>query len=141
LAESSDVVSMLGAISFFDGLSGRTLKSIASQGKEVSFKAGEKIVGEGGQGVGFYLVLDGNARVTKGSKVLATLGKGQFFGEMSVIDGQPRSADVVAAAPTMCWVLPAWSFAGLITAHPEVAIPMLKELVKRLRAAQSSPVS
>jgi CRP/FNR family transcriptional regulator, cyclic AMP receptor protein len=132
---------MMADIPFFEGLNEKTRKAIAGRGKEMSFKAGETIVGEKETGVGFYLVLDGSAEVRKRGKVLATLGNGQFFGEMSVIDGQPRSADVVAVASTKCWVLPAWNFAGLITAHPEVAIPMLKELVKRLRAAQSSPVS
>lgn len=136
-----DAVSMLAGIPFFEGLSEKTLKAVAGQGKEVSFKEGEKIVGEKGQGVGFYLVLDGKAEVRQGTRTIATLGKGQFFGEMSVIDGQPRSADVLAATATRCWVLPAWSFAGVIKGHPEVAIPMLKELVKRLRAAQSSPAS
>jgi len=105
------------------------------------YDAGKTIVGEGGAGIGFYLVLEGRVEVRKGEKVLATLEKGQFFGEMSVIDGQPRSADVVAVSPTKCWVLVSWSFAGLLKGHPEIALPMLKELVRRLRAAQSAPAS
>ncbi|MDE1853802.1 MAG: cyclic nucleotide-binding domain-containing protein [Thaumarchaeota archaeon] len=137
----TDAVALLADVPFFEGIDNKTRKAVAQAGKEVSFKAGDFVVGEKGVGVGFYLVLEGRVEVRKGSKVIATLGRGQFFGEMSVIDGQPRSADVVATAPTKCWVLPAWSFAGLIKAHPEVALPMLKELVKRLRAAMSSPVS
>lgn len=132
---------MIADVPFFEGLTEKTRKAVAAEGKEMAFKPGETIVGERGVGVGFYLILEGRAEVRKGGKVLASLGKGQFFGEMSVIDGQPRSADVVASDPVRCWVLPAWNFAGLIKGHPEVAIPMLKELVKRLRAAQSSPAS
>ncbi|MDG6985337.1 MAG: cyclic nucleotide-binding domain-containing protein [Nitrososphaerota archaeon] len=141
MAGPSEAASMIAKVPFFDGLDEKTRKAVASEGREVSFKAGDMVVGEKGVGVGFYLILDGGAEVRKGGKVLATLGKGEFFGEMSVIDGQPRSADVVAVSPTTCWVLPAWNFSGLIRGHPEVAIPMLKELVKRLRAAQSSPAS
>ena len=139
MGDSSDTVDLIAEVPFFEGLDEKSRKAIAREGKEVSFKAGEVVVGEKGSGVGFYLVVDGKVEVRKGQKVLAVLEKGQFFGEMSVIDGQPRSADVVAVSQTRCWVLPSWGFAGLIKAHPEVAIPMLKELVKRLRAAESSP--
>jgi len=132
---------MMADVPYFEGLSEKTRKAIADEGKVISYDVGKMIVGEGGAGVGFYLILDGKVEVRKGGRKLATLGKGQFFGEMSVIDGQPRSADVVAVSPTRCWVLVSWSFAGLLKSHPDMALPMLKELVKRLRAAQSSPAS
>lgn len=137
----SDLAELIGTVPFFDGLDKKTRNAIASEGKELSYAPGATMVGEKGSGVGFYLIIDGKAEVRKGTKVLATLGRGDFFGEMSLIDGQPRSADVVTIAPTKCWVLPAWSFAGIIKGHPDVAMPILKELVKRLRAAQSSPAS
>ncbi len=89
-------------------------------------------------GVGFYLILDGKAEVRKKGKVLASLQKGQFFGEMSLIDEQPRSADVVAVAPTRCWALSSWSFSSIVKTNPEIAMSMLKEMVKRLRTSQSS---
>jgi len=92
-------------------------------------------------GVGFYLILDGKAEVRKKGKVLASLGKGQFFGEMSLIDEQPRSADVVAVSPTRCWALSSWAFNSIMKTNPEIALMMLKEMAKRLRAAQSSPTS
>ncbi len=136
-----DVTSMVGSVPIFQGLSEKTVKAIASQGKELSYSAGDPIVNEGTMGVGFYLLLDGKAEVRKTGKVLASLGKGQFFGEMSLIDELPRSADVVAVAPTRCWALTSWAFSGLVKAHPEISLVMLKELVKRLRAAQSSPTS
>lgn len=137
MAGPSDAVELIARVPFFEGLDEKSRKAVVREGKEVSFAAGDRVVSEKGSGVGFYLVIDGKVEVRKGQKVLAALGKGEFFGEMSVIDGEPRSADVVATSPTRCWVLPAWNFAGLIKAHPEVAIPMLKELVKRLRAAES----
>jgi CRP/FNR family transcriptional regulator, cyclic AMP receptor protein len=141
MAGAPDVATMIGSVPFFSGLDAKRRKSIASQGKEMSYKAGDNVVTEGTMGVGFYLILEGKAEVRKGSKVLATLGAGQFFGEMSLIDEMPRSADVVAVAPTKCWALSSWTFDSIMKANPDVAMMMLKEVVKRLRAAQSSPTS
>ena len=132
---------MIGSVPFFSSLNPKNRKTLLAQGKEISYKAGSTIVAEGTTGVGFFLILDGKAEVRKKGKVLATLSKGQFFGEMSLIDDLPRSADVIALQPTRCWAITSWSFGSLIEAHPELAIGMLKELVKRLRAAQSSPTS
>jgi CRP/FNR family cyclic AMP-dependent transcriptional regulator len=141
MAGAPDAASLLGSVPFFSGLDEKKLKTIAAQGKELTYKEGGTIVDEGTMGVGFYLILDGKAEVRKGAKLLATLGKGQFFGEMSIIDEKPRSADVVAVAPTRCWALTSWAFGSLVKSHPEIALMMLKEMVKRLRAAQSSPAS
>jgi CRP-like cAMP-binding protein len=141
MADSSDAASLIGSVPFFGGLDEKKRKAIATQGKELSYKNGDTIVDEGTMGVGFYLILDGKAEVRKGSKVLASLGKGQFFGEMSLIDEQPRSADVVAVAPTKCWALSSWGFNGVVKTNPEIALAMLKEMVKRLRASQSSLIS
>ena len=141
MAGSPGAITLLGSVPFFAGLDEKKRRAIASQGKELSYKTGDSIVDEGTMGVGFYLLLDGRAEVRKGPKVLATLGKGQFFGEMSLIDEQPRSADVVAIAPTKCWALTSWGFNALVKTHPEIALLMLKETVKRLRAAQASATS
>jgi len=141
MAGASDAVSMIGNVPFFAGLDKKKRKAVASQGKELSYKPGTPIVDEGTMGVGFYLILDGKAEVRKGGRILASLGKGQFFGEMSLIDEQPRSADVIAVSPTKCWALSSWAFSSILKTNPEIALQMLKELVKRLRAAQSSPIS
>jgi CRP/FNR family cyclic AMP-dependent transcriptional regulator len=132
---------MIGSVPFFSSLNPKNRKTLLAQGKEISYKAGSTIVAEGTTGVGFFLILDGKAEVRKKGKVLATLSKGQFFGEMSLIDDLPRSADVIALQPTKCWAITSWSFASVIKIHPELALGMLKEVVKRLRAAQSSPTS
>jgi CRP/FNR family cyclic AMP-dependent transcriptional regulator len=141
MAGASDAASLIGNVPFFAGLDDKKRKSIASQGKEISYKAGDTIVEEGSMGVGFYLVLDGKVEVRKWSKFLATLAKGQFFGEMSLIDEQPRSADVVAVSQARCWALSSWAFASVVKTNPEIPMMMLKEMVKRLRAAQTSPTS
>jgi CRP-like cAMP-binding protein len=141
MASSLDAGSMIGSVPFFSGLSARDRKKLLAQGKEMSYKTGDTIVAEGTTGVGFFLILDGKAEVRKKGKVLATLSKGQFFGEMSLIDDLPRSADVVALQPVKCWAITSWSFAALIKVQPQLALGMLKEVVKRLRTAQSSPTS
>jgi len=138
MAAGSEAATMLANVPFFASLDGKRRKALASDGKDHSYKAGETIVGEGASGVGFYLILDGKVEVRRGNRLLASLGKGQFFGEMSLIDDQPRSADVIAVAPTRCWALSYWAFNSTVKANPEVALVMLKELVKRLRAADSS---
>lgn len=138
MAATSEAATMLGSVPFFASLNEKRRKALASDGKEISYRAGDLIVGEGASGVGFYLVLDGRVEVRKGSRVLAGLGKGEFFGEMSLVDDQPRSADVIAVTPARCWALSSWSFNALVKANPDVALVMLKELVKRLRAANSS---
>jgi CRP-like cAMP-binding protein len=132
---------MIGSVPFFSSLSAKGRKKLLAQGKQISYKAGSTIVAEGTTGVGFFLILEGKAEVRKKGKVLATLSKGQFFGEMSLIDDMPRSADVIALQPTTCWAITSWSFASLIKIQPEIALDMLKEIVKRLRVAQSTPAS
>ncbi len=124
---------MLGAVSLFSGLKEKQLKTIVNAGKELSYDAGRVIVKEGDMGVGFYLILDGKVEVRRGTKILSKLGAGQFFGEMALVDKQRRSADVVAMAPTKCYGLTAWGFAGLVRSQPEIALNMLRELIARLR--------
>ena len=138
MVAGSDAAAMLRNVPFFASLDEKRRKALASDGKELSYKAGDLIVGEGASGVGFYLVLDGKVEVRRGNRVLATLGKGEFFGEMSLIDDQPRSADVIAVAPTRCCALSSWAFNALVKTKPDIALAMLRELVKRLRAADSS---
>ena len=77
--------------------------------------------------------MDGKVEVRKGAKVVSKLGTGEFFGEMALLERQPRSADVVATAPTRCYGLTAWAFTGLVKSRPEIALNMIHELSSRLR--------
>ena len=141
MAGAADTVSLLAKVPFFGTLDEKKRHAIASSGKELDFKPGDTIVKEGSLGVGFYLILEGDTEVRKGGKVLAKLGQGQFFGEMSLVDGLPRSADVVAVTASRCWALTSWAFEGLVKSNPEIALVMLKEMVKRLRSAEGTPAS
>ena len=138
MADDSGVSEIIGSVPLFSGLDSKSRKAFVESGKVRAFQEGEVVVSQGATGVGFFLVLEGSVEVRKGRKVLATLSRGEFFGEMSLIDNQPRTADVVAIKPTRCFVLSAWSFSAIIKTNPQLAMAMLKELVRRLRAAQNS---
>ena len=129
---------MIGKVSLFSELSQKQLKSIGKSGAERKFEPGHVIIKEGETGVGFYLILDGKVEVRKKKKVLSTLSSSDFFGEMGLIDDQPRSADVVAVSPTMTFCLSAWSFTGIVTGNPEIAFKMMKVLVARLRTSNKA---
>jgi len=131
--ESHPVVEMLGRTPIWNGLSSQDLNSIVRSAKDLRYNAGEVIVKKGERGVGFYLILDGSVEVKLGEIVLSKLGPGQFFGEMSIIDDEPRSADVITVEPSRCLVLTAWAFESLLSNHPKIALKMLREFVRRLR--------
>jgi len=114
------------------------LKAIASLSKEMSFREGEAIVKEGDAGLGFYVILEGEALVKRRNKTLAKLQRGSFFGEMALLDDQPRSADVVATEPTKCLVLLRWNFWSLVSKNKKVARGLFKEMARRLRATNEA---
>jgi len=129
---------VLASVPLFSGLGKKDLERLAGAGREVTFEAGKKILREGEPGLAFLLVLNGKVEVRKKGRVVATLGKGRFFGEMTVLDDKPRSADVVAATATTCFGLTSWSFSSLLRSYPEIALGVMKELVRRLREAEET---
>ena len=136
--EKEAVIAMLEKNALWAGLDKKDLEAIVKASDEKKFETGDIILGKGEGGVGFYLIMDGAVDVKSDSKVLAKLGPGQFFGEMAVLDNQPRSADVVAAGPSRCFIISEWSFKALISQNPRIALRMLQELVRRLRDANKS---
>ena len=135
LAKESEkaLLEKLRSVPLFSGLKDKQLKSILAGAKQRAYEEGQTIVGEGEMGVGFYLVLDGGVEVKRKGKVLAKLGSGNFFGEMSLLDSNPRSSDVVAIKPTTCLVLSSWEFQARVKSNNEIAVNLLKTLVHRLR--------
>ncbi len=132
-SENDAVIEMLEKAPLWSGLSKKELKSMVRVSRERRFESGHTIVKKGEGGVGFYLILDGTVEIRSDGNTLSKLGPGQFFGEMSVLDNQPRSADVVTVQPSRVLILTAWEFKGLISAKPRIALKMLQELVRRLR--------
>ena len=85
----------------------------------------------------FYVILDGQVRVEAPGRTIE-LGAGDFFGEMALIDGEPRSATVVAAADLFVMMIPRTKFLKLLEAEPKIALAILATLSRRLRAVQSA---
>jgi CRP/FNR family transcriptional regulator, cyclic AMP receptor protein len=128
-----DVASLLGQAPIFSALTDRQLKSLAKSAKVVSFAADARVVKQGEPGIGLYLILNGEAEVRQGERTLARLGPGQFFGEMTLLDEQPRSADVIAVRPSELAVLSRWEFWGFAKGEPEVLQSVMREMARRLR--------
>ena len=124
----------LAAVPLFASLGKKELASVVDIGQPKSYKAGDKIVATGDKGIGFFLVLHGKVEVRNGASTIASLNPGDFFGEMALFDEQPRTADVVAAAPTECLVLSRWEFWGALGDKPEALRTLMNVLVRRLRA-------
>ena len=131
--ETARLVKMLAKVPLFSGLDQTSLQAVAAAGREVSFESGKRILAQGEPGLSFLLVLDGTVEVQKGGKKIATLKSGNFFGEMTVFDDNPRSADIVAVESTTCFGIASWSFFPLLRTNPDISIGIIKELVKRLR--------
>jgi CRP-like cAMP-binding protein len=106
---------------------------IAQRVVEVEFPKDHVIARQGEVGTGFFMVASGSVRVVRDGGTIATIGPGDFFGELSVLDGMPRVAQVVANEPTVCLALASWDFESVVRDHPEVALAIMRGLAKRLR--------
>jgi len=131
----------LATAPLFSELSRKDLKHLAGAAIVRSYKKGEAIVKEGENAVAFYIIRAGKVDIIRGrgsksQKVLATLGPGEFFGEMALLDSYPRSASVVAKEVTECVVLSRWDFIAELRTSPYIAVQMLPVLSRRLREAQ-----
>lgn len=136
--ENEAVIAMLEKNPLWSGLDRKDLKAIVKVAMERKFETGDIILSRGEGGVGFYLIRDGSVEIKSDGNILAKLGPGQFFGEMAILDNQPRSADVVAAEPSRCLIVSEWSFKALISDNPRIALNMLQEFARRLREANKS---
>lgn len=139
MAKETDVETALSKVDLFEGLSGRTLRKLAATGQLVDHATGHEIIAEGRDAAGFHLILDGEILIHVGTEERPTLKPGQYFGEVSLIDGKPRTATATAGpAGAKTWALTAWKFGPMLEEHPEICRPLLKTLCARLRAAESS---
>ncbi|HEX2423306.1 MAG TPA: cyclic nucleotide-binding domain-containing protein [Actinomycetota bacterium] len=136
-----DVVERLSRVPIFSGCSKKDLQTIARAIKPVQRAAGSVVAIEGEPGVGLFVIDAGEARVTIGGKTINTLGPGDFFGEMALLDGGPRTATVTAKTDLSLFVLTEWVYRGLLTEHPSIAIRTLEAVAARLRRATKNATS
>lgn len=137
MAADPEIVQALSRTDLFGGVGKKALATIASQARMVNHAAGKEITEEGGGAAGFHLIRSGEASVTVHGRSRADLGPGDYFGEISMIDGLPRSATVRAETPMTTISLPSWSFIPILDEVPEVSKQLLKVMCARLRAAES----
>lgn len=119
----------------FSSLTDDEIATVLATAKQRTFPAGKQIIRAGHEGgAGFYLVLEGNAEVTKDGVHLADHGPGSFFGEMALLlEDTPRTADVTATEPTTCLIITKWDLKSTLTTHPDIGVKIMGELAKRLR--------
>src|SRR5215208_3720966 len=136
----SGMVDSLREVPLFADLANRDLKRLADSMQEKSFEPGKEIVSEGKGGVGFFVILEGTARVSQRGEDRGRLAVGDYFGEMALIDGDDRTATVHADTALRCAAMTSWNFRPFVKDHPDIAWALLNSLVKRVRQAQARQV-
>jgi CRP-like cAMP-binding protein len=135
-----ETVALLQGVPLFSGLSKRDVRRIGGLARKVAFAPGRTIVERGVRGDCFYLVVDGTAKVygsvVPTGRAIARLGPGEFFGEMALLDGGPRTATVVAETRVTAMKIPRPSFRQLLLKEPAVGMRMLEEMAQRARARE-----
>jgi len=133
-----DPLAALQRVELFAGMDRRQGEQIRRLLKERRFANGETVIMEGTGGAAFFIIDSGQAKVSSKGVDLATLGPGDYFGEVALIDGGPRSATVTAATDLICYGLTFWEFRPLVERNGTIAWKLLQALAKQLRAAVSA---
>jgi CRP/FNR family cyclic AMP-dependent transcriptional regulator len=132
-----DRIDRLEEVSLLDGCSRRQLRAIARISDVVEVPSGSVLARAGDAGEEFFVILDGHARVEVSPRKRSRLGPGQYFGEMSLLDGGPRSASVVAETPLRLLVIKRRNFSTLLREAPELAQNLMTTLSRRVRHAEA----
>ncbi len=129
---------VLGEIPLFAGLSKRQRNRVAGAAKTREFRPYTMIVRAGDRGEAFYVVLDGTVAVKPPGKRVVKLGPGDFFGELALLDGAPRTASVEAQTDVTLMLLGRTAFRKVIEDEPKIAVKLLETMAARLRASSRS---
>lgn len=133
--EAESTLARLGRLALFADLTRPQLEEIAHSFEEEVFEDGRRVLRHGLGGGSVYVILEGEAAVHRDGAELRRLGPGEVFGEISVLTGDPPSADVVAAGVLRCFVVPGARLQELLLAHPRVMLRLLRDEAKRLQTA------
>jgi CRP/FNR family cyclic AMP-dependent transcriptional regulator len=136
-------IELLARVPLFAGLSRAHLGRLASLAEEADYNAGRVIVKRDDPGKAFYVIVEGTAKVVKGKIVTARreaeLGPGDFFGELALLDGEPRAATVVAATPLLTIRIERTAFRRLLREEPDLALKVLEGMARRTRKILGTP--
>lgn len=135
--KQAEIQDQLGRVDLFAGLSKRALKHLVGNSREVEHTNGDEVIAERAGAVGFHLILEGTARVSTGPAVRRDLGPGDYFGEISVIDGKPRSASVKAVEGLRTLAIQPLVVRDLIESNPKFAHALMVQLCSRIREADA----
>ncbi len=133
----SEKADALGDIPLFSNLTKKERMELARHVDELPIKNGAVLTRQGAAGDAFYLIVEGKADVIKNGKKIARLGAGDSVGEMSLLDGEPRSATVMMTSDGSVLTMPRREFSGVLREIPAIAYKMLVTLSLRLREANS----
>lgn len=128
---------VLADVPLFAGLNRRHLRKVAGIARIVRFDDGSAIVRAGQDGDSFFVLVEGSVRVSRRGLPSLSLEEGSFFGEMALLDGGPRTATVTAKGPIACLVIGRPRFLKLLRSESAIAVAMVEELARRLRATQA----
>ncbi len=128
-----DTVARLGRLGIFADLTEAELRDVAAEFHERSFPEGGWVLRQGETGTGLFIVVDGEVGVVIDDDERATLTTGSFFGEVSVLLGEPVTADIVVRKPLRCLVIPPQRAEEFLLTHPRVMFRMLQTEARRLR--------
>jgi CRP-like cAMP-binding protein len=130
-----EIAESLGRLALFADLSPSQIEVIAHSHEEDVFGEGERVLRRGLSGGNFYIILEGEATVRVGDEELSRLGRGDYFGEISALTGDPPSADVVAITVLRCVVIPASQLERLLLERPQMMLRLLKMEARRVQGA------
>lgn len=121
-------------VPLFQGMTDRALEALAAMATEVAFEQGATLTREGDEGDAFYLLLEGRTSVSRGNRVVREMGANEFFGEISLIDGRPRTATITALTPIRAVEIRRPGFQELLDRFAAVRLSLLMALAERIRA-------
>ncbi len=127
---------LIKQVPLFSDLDKRDLQGLASSMKERIFEEGDTIASEGQSGVGFFIIDEGEATISVKGEERATLGHGDYFGEVALIDDGERTATITAKTPLKCYGITSWEFKPLVEQNADLAWKMLQSMAKMLRASE-----
>jgi CRP/FNR family transcriptional regulator, cyclic AMP receptor protein len=125
---------LVRAVSVFEHVQPADIDALAAIATDVEFPAGRTIARQGEMGNGLFVVAAGRVNVIRDGEWLATLGPGEWFGELAVLARAPRIASCIATEPTICLAVAAWDTEQLLLERPALALAMLRSLATRMRA-------